>query len=126
MDLELKIDILIDCHEDDVGLWFLIGIIYDNLNPSDQELKKTTLDIALELLKEGLIQAGDPLPNGTFKQKKGTPKNIIKYIEREWDALGREPNIFDIISFYITEKGKKELMELLMRFFQEHRKLQVD
>ena len=127
MDEELKIDALIDCHEDSIGLWLFIGIVEDNLDVSGEELKEVTLSIALELLEEELIQAGFPRErDGFFEQKIGDPKDLVDDIKKEWNELDREPTIFDIIWFYITEKGKKELMKMLMRFFQKHRKLQVD
>jgi hypothetical protein len=127
MDEELKIDALIDCHEDSIGLWLFIGIVEDNLDISGEELKEATLSIILELLEEGLIQAGFPRErDGFFEQKIGKPKDLVDDIKKKWNELGREPTIFDIIWFYITEKGTKTLMELLMRFFQEHRKLQTE
>ena len=126
MDVELKIDILINCHEDDVGLWFLIGIIANNLDISEKELKTTTLNIALKLLEEGVVKAGFPQVDGSFKQKIDSAKDIVNSIKKEWDELGRDPTIGDIICFYITEKGRKELMELLMKFFQKHRRIQIE
>ena len=92
-----------------------------------KNLKKATLNIILELLEEGLIQAGCPREeDGFFKQKKGAPKNIVDDIKKEWNELDEDPSIGDIIWFYITEKGTKKLMELLMMFFQKNRRVQIE
>ena len=127
MDIELKIDILTNCHEDSIGLWLFIGIIEDNLNLYGKQLQEMTLSIILEFLEKGLIQAGFPREkDGFFEQKIGVPKDIVMNIENEWNELDREPTIGDIIWFYITEKGTKEMIKLLMKFFLEHRRVQIE
>ena len=44
MDVELKIDLLINCHEDSIGLWLFIGVIEDSLDFYGEELKKSNFE----------------------------------------------------------------------------------
>ena len=126
MDNELKIDLLLEGHEDYVGLWYFLEIVAENLNLKKEKLKKKTLEIILCFLKEGYMEAGLLYGKGYFRKKDGNSEEIIVYIEKEWNALDREPNIGDVIWFNLTEKGEEELLVLLMRFFQKHRKVQIE
>ena|SRR5712692_735747 len=120
----LKRDVLAECREDYVGLWSIIwrlryalnGETYplredDRADPS--EIRRLTLQLVQELLESGLVQAGLPTPDGKeFRPWPLTTREAITRINSEWNTLGREPNIGDLVWFTTTEKGDKELEAL--------------
>jgi hypothetical protein len=120
----LKSEVLKECKEDHVGLWSIIWRIRYALNngeyPSPEgdradplEVRRLTLRLVQELLEAGLLQAGSPTPDGRgFEPWSLGPRETLARIESEWDALGREPNIGEIVWFTATEKGAKEVEAL--------------
>ncbi len=109
----MKAEILAVCEDEPIYLAFIIGIINDYVDLKNNE-KNKVLKIIEELLQEKLLIAG--LPKGkewTFVPLKENVKDVINYVNKEWDSLGREPSLWDIIWFDITLKGKGKLKELL-------------
>jgi hypothetical protein len=102
------------CSDDYVGLWFAMTPIEDTSKGADpMEVRSKTIRILYELLREGLIQAGFPTTDGRdFEPWSISVDEAIECINREWDALGREPSIGDIVWFATTEKGERELRRL--------------
>ena len=106
---------LVMCAEDHVGLWLLIREIKDSakkrIDPAT--VQRRTLNVLRPLLEEGLVQAGHPAPDGRrFVPWPLPAAEVIGRTKREWDALGREPNIGDIVWFTTTEKGDRAVREL--------------
>ncbi|MBU0455440.1 MAG: hypothetical protein ABIH77_02155 [Pseudomonadota bacterium] len=110
---DLKIEFLILCQDDSTGLWLIIRITKNILGTKDaDEIQKIILHLVLEFLKKQFIVVGFPLRDGTFKRWHGEPKELVEKIKIDWDQLDREPNLGDVIWFYITEKGSAELKRL--------------
>jgi hypothetical protein len=107
-------NILIECSEDDVGLWSIIREVKSGFQDLDDEtLRKVTLELLSELLEAELIQAGYPsLEEKSFNVCSLSPKELIVKIEKEWLKLGREPRLGDIVWFVTTDKGDKKAEEL--------------
>ena len=98
--------ILIECYEDYVGLWSVLREIEDDwADIGEAEARFKTLELLRKLLIEELIYAGDYDDNETFEGWKLSPKDVIERIELEWEALGRKPNIAEIVLFTTTKKG---------------------
>ena len=113
MNQTMKAEILATCDDEPIYLAFIIGIINDYIDLKNNEQLKV-LEIIEELSNEKLIVAG--LPKGehwVFITWKKTVKETIQTIKKEWDQLGREPSLWDIVWFDITPKGKEVLKELL-------------
>jgi hypothetical protein len=120
----LKRDILREGDEDHVGLWSIIWQIRHELNDEEYprreedradpgEVRSVTLRLLQDLLQDGLVKAGFPTPDGRgFEPWSLEPHEVIRRINSEWDALGREPNIGEIVWFTATEKGEKELKKI--------------
>ncbi len=116
----LKGDVLQEGKEDHVGLWSIIWRIRYALNdgeyPSREgdradplEVRRFTLRLVQDLLESGLVQAGFPTPDGSgFEPWSLGPSAVIDRINSEWNALGREPNIGEVVWFSTTQKGEKE------------------
>jgi hypothetical protein len=108
---QLKRDVLAECEEDYVGLWSIIWRVRYALNdgqyplPEDDradssEVRRLTLQLVQDLLEAGLVQAGSPAPDGRgFARWSLRPREVVRRITSEWDALGREPNIGEVVWF---------------------------
>jgi hypothetical protein len=117
----VKRQVLREGTEDYVGLWSIIWQIRYILNHAQypthgedradpMQVRRHTLALVQELLDQGLVKAGTPTPDGKgFKPWPLEPHDVVGRIQSEWDALGREPNIGEVVWFTATEKGPKEL-----------------
>jgi hypothetical protein len=111
---KLHLDLLKECADDDVGLWFAIAPIEDAIG-EDYPLKvrTLTLEIVEDLLHDELIMAGFPIYNAegvlVFDTWNLSVKDTIARINKEWDELGREPTLGEIVWFVATEKGIEEV-----------------
>lgn len=108
-------DILTECADDDVGLWSIIWRVNQGPYASDAKLpewvRQKTIQIVRDLLQDQLVEAGNP--NGPkFQQLSSSVNETIAFIEREWDRLGKTPNIGDICWFRATRAGEKLAREL--------------
>jgi len=107
---EIHKDILAECADDDMGLWAIIRRVYQGPYSYHARLpewvRQKTIEIVRDFLQDQLIEAGNP--NGpTFQPLSASVDEIIAYIEREGDQLGRTPNIGDVCWFRATSAGKK-------------------
>ncbi len=129
-----RIDILLQCSDDDVGLW---SVILDarRVKPdgTEAELRELTLSLVRPLLAEGVIHAGFPAvgyrdsadyeemrrkwealdPTERFVVSPLPVPELLEQIERDWVALGRTPNLGDVIWFTTTPLGDRVAMALL-------------
>jgi hypothetical protein len=63
-------------------------------------LRRLTLELVRDLLGAGLTPGQPPCAAGGFVPwPEREAEDIIGCIEQEWDALGKEPNIPDIVWF---------------------------
>jgi hypothetical protein len=112
MNKTMKAEILASCADDYCCLAFIIGIIHDYVDLS-QNKQKQVLDIISKLLKEDLIMAGYLVKGGNFGSWRSSNNEILKRIKDEWDKLEEPPSLNDVCWFNITSKGKEVLKELL-------------
>ncbi len=100
----LKQDILRECMDDDVGLWTILWQLREEHEVADSaERRRLTLDLVRDLLTSEAVQAGFPSSDGSrFEPWRGSVDEIMGRIETEWDELGREPTIGDIMWFKTT------------------------
>jgi hypothetical protein len=104
-----KLKILIWCVEDWTSLYFIPSFVEEFYHYEDQELiKSTSFEIIKNLLDEGLVKAGGLLDDNTFMPWDMTVDEIIKKIKNEWENLGRDLYMYEVVWFEITEKGRKE------------------
>lgn len=99
-----------ECHIDHVGLWEIINAVQfdlDSTNPS--ETQALTLRLVRSLLQERGMQVGHPAPDGRhFVSWDLPPDQAVSRIEKEWSALGREPNIGEVAWFTSTHVPPKQ------------------
>jgi hypothetical protein len=102
---------LIECCEDHLGLWRVVMTVEDDLRAGD--VREAVLQILGELLEEGWIEAGDL--GRAFVPWRLPPPAILVRIAREWDALGHDPGLGDIVWLRATAKGEREMASRLRR-----------
>lgn len=96
------LDELLDEFADDhVGLWVVVRRVREFLGTDQSEkIKPFTLSLLGFLLKEGLIVAGFPTPDGRgFDPWRFPPDEIIRRVADEWDNLGRDPKAGEVVWF---------------------------
>ena len=104
-----KTGILAYCIEDWTSLYFISSFVRQYYHYNDQELiKMKSFTIIKKLLDEDLIKAGDLTNDNKFVLWNMSPEEVLGKIKYEWDNLGRELYMYEIVWFDITEKGEKE------------------
>lgn len=71
---------------------------------TDAELQALSIEIIRNVLREGLMEAGDVTTDG-FHRWGLSPNEALQRIEHDWGALGRWPYIGDICWLSNTEEG---------------------
>jgi hypothetical protein len=90
-----------ECHADHVGLWEIVDAVRSDLgSTSASETRALTLRLVRSLLSERGMQVGHPAPDGrNFISWDLSLDQAVSRIEKEWSALGREPNIGEVAWF---------------------------
>ena len=97
-------DILIECKEDQVGLWSVVRYVKETGVVDNGEVAETTLHLLNELLSAGRIVAGEfRYEDDEFHRWEMNPQDIVAKIEDEWKKLGRDPTIGEIVWFVAPE-----------------------
>jgi hypothetical protein len=86
---------------DHVGLWQVVGAVRDDLGVNGPDaVRESALGLIRLMLIEGGMQAGFPAPDGRgFQPWPVSADQAIRRIEQEWIALGRDPNIGEVVWF---------------------------
>jgi hypothetical protein len=102
---EVLATLLDACDEDFVGLYEVVRIVRDALGPaSADEVRLATMPLLRELLEEHDVVAGFPHHTGVcFMPWEESVKLMLDRVDFEWSALGRDPNIGEVVWFTCTE-----------------------
>jgi hypothetical protein len=94
--------------EDHVGLWQIVRAVREDLGVSDaDEVRRVTLELVGALLRERGMIAGRPsLDWRGFIPWQLAPEAAVRRIEEEWLALGRDPNLWEIVWFDTLQGGR--------------------
>lgn len=110
----LKKELVADAVEDHTDLSFFTADVEEAFGVSaEPELMLYTAAVVHSLLEEGLVRAGVPTPGGGFELWEEDPDAAVERILAEWRALGRRPNLWEIVWFEATEKGEAYAEEVL-------------
>jgi hypothetical protein len=100
----IKEHLLAECWDDEVGLWYIVDHVYDDLGVEDSaEVRRMTMQLVRELLETGKIIAGwyaprdSGLPPWRIVGWPGSIDDILARIEVEWDKLGRDPTVAEVV-----------------------------
>ena len=98
---DIVAELLAECENDHVGLWEVVRAVQDDLGIRDPaEVRSATLEIVRTLLDQPGVEAGFPAADGRhFDPWRVSKDKAMKKIEQQWEALGRTPNIGDIVWF---------------------------
>jgi hypothetical protein len=90
-----------ECHEDHVGLWRIINAVrFDVGSNTPRETRALTRALVRSLLEERGMQVGHPAPDGRHFVSWDLPSDqAVSRIDKEWSALGHEPDIGDVAWF---------------------------
>jgi hypothetical protein len=90
-----------ECRADHVGLWEIVNAVRFDLGSTNPvETRAMTLRLVRRLLQERSMQVGFPAPDGRhFVPWDLSIDQAVSRIDKEWSALGREPNIGEVAWF---------------------------
>lgn len=85
---------------DYVGLWQIASHVRDDLgSQDDKRVEESTLAIVRGLVANGL-RPGDYLKTGFHYWNEADAEAILARIDREWTALGHDPNLAEPICWF--------------------------
>ena len=91
---------------DYVGLWEIVSATIRDLDAcSDVDIRRTTISIVKELLSQGLQAVDLTERGGCTPWHDQNADAVIVRICREWDSLGKAPDIGDIVWFDLPDSG---------------------
>ena len=93
-----------EAQTDTVGLWAVIWEVKQVMPlASPEEIRRTTLSVVRDALAGEHVVAGQfvdlDAETFAFSRWSASVDESLARIDREWDALGREPNLGDIVWF---------------------------
>jgi hypothetical protein len=106
MDVEETLEGFVEEGRDDyVGLWEIVRAVREDFGVQDDgEVKRTSLGLIQQLLCHYGMSAGVPTPDGRgFVPWPLSTDETLRRIETEWVALGRDPDIWEIVWFVTPE-----------------------
>ena len=104
-DLELN-QLIAEANADNVGLWEIIWMLREIRGIKDLGLRREyTMNIVRQVLNTGEVIAAQYRADrsGRYDIWNMDSDSVIARIESEWDELGREPNVAEIV-FFIGKK----------------------
>lgn len=100
MNPKIVVEFLAECQDDYVGLWSLVGRSRQASDGvGDEQRRDLILEKIHELLQQEKIVAGSFVDKKTFLQWREDPEAIVNKIRGQWLALGRDPDIGEIVWF---------------------------
>lgn len=87
-----------ECKEDYVGLWEVVKQVRRAFPDAEAgEIQAISLDLVRDLLRSGQAVAGDLSNEGQFLDWRLDVDRAVERIGEEWDRLGRDPNISEVV-----------------------------
>ncbi len=104
---ELLKHLIREAAEDEVGLWYVVRCVRDDLHVTESsEARRISMSLVRDLLGSGEVQAASHnYPHSLYKPWSLTDNEVIARINEEWDKLGRDPNIAEVVVFVGKEKN---------------------
>ena len=102
---------------DDMGLWIIPWRITNSgvTKESNESVRNQSITEIRYMLENGWLAIGTPIDKDgkvVFQLFSLSVDEAIAFIEREWNKLGRLPNIGEICWFRATPKGRQLAIEL--------------
>jgi hypothetical protein len=97
-------------YDDFVDLSQLTRIVQIEMKLSGERLIQASLVVIRQILNSGWMTVGDLFESGFVPWTLTIPEALDR-IEREWRALGREPNLWEICWFANTPSGNEKVRQ---------------
>jgi len=95
-----------EAEDDEVGLWRLVAAIRHNLGQTTEaDIQATSLQVVEKLIERGVDLVDYHEGRGWAKWPEQSVEAKLARIQREWNALGRAPNLGDICWFTLRKNG---------------------
>lgn len=98
----LLASIVASADESAIGFWLVVAVVRNVrariATVDDADLRRSVLELVREALRRRLLIAGSIEERG-FDPWHLSPDDAIERLEREWDALGRDPQPGEIALF---------------------------
>ncbi|WP_156338512.1 hypothetical protein [Chondromyces crocatus] len=116
MELEATVDQLVvdgasravGGYDDWVDLFVMTVRVRDGLGVSDEDLRRSTMAVIEYVLSNGLMVVGDFVDDMTNFVPWGISiSDALARIDGEWNALGRDPRLWEICWFENTAAGNE-------------------
>jgi hypothetical protein len=102
----LKRELILSAEEDYVDLSTYARIVEEVLGfRAPEDIYRTTMGTVYELLSDRFVTAGVPTPDGGFEPWTGGIVNSMSRMQSGWQALGRIPELGELVWFDATERG---------------------
>ncbi len=90
-----------------MGLWELVHVVESELGSRDPAtVRAATLDLLRRLLQHQGVEVGFPKANGReFVAWNLSVEDTLHEVERQWDRLGRAPDIGEILWLNLDRSG---------------------
>ena len=94
-------ELIAEAKADEIGLWFIIAALREEYGIDDPAQRRLlTLNLVQRLLDSGQVVAGYYNPDGSgITPWKMSTDDVLSRIISEWNSLGRDPNIGEVIVF---------------------------
>jgi hypothetical protein len=95
-------ELMAEAKADEVGLWFIIAALREEYGVKDTAQRRLlTLSLVQRLLDSGQVVAGyyHPDGSGAIIPWKMSTVEVLSRIISEWDSLGRDPSIGEVVVF---------------------------
>lgn len=100
-----EVQVLIKGLHDWVGIWeFAADARQENPGGSPEEIRNGAMSRIRALISEGLMRAGDVGEAGFEPWTEGST-SAIQRIDRAWQELGRDPNLYEVCWLANTDLG---------------------
>ena len=109
----MGLDILRRGLDDYIGLWEILRADGRLAHPVDSDRVERVLGAIGELIDKGYAVPGAPIRFDGFEPWPLGPSEAIARIRRDWDTLGREPNVGEVVWLANTEAGNRLVRETL-------------
>lgn len=94
-------ELIAEAKADEVGLWFILAKVRDELGINEpQSVRTAVMDAVKRLLVSGEVSPGYYMPDGSgVAAWELAPATALEKIEADWERLGRDPNIGEVVVF---------------------------
>ena len=88
-----------EAEDDWIGLWAIAWMVrHDHAKANASEVRKLTMRLVRMMMESGLVVGGFCDKSFVPWPDQGTA-SVIRRIEREWNALGRDPTLGEVAWF---------------------------